>query len=130
MSLTANLLALAEAVARELKARITAEHPGVARAWACFGFVNGELKVRAAHNVREVTRLAAGKYRVTFDTPMPDAGYCWTAFARNTGNQGTLKFAAARVNAEAKSPGYVEVICATQAGTLTDTAELNLMVFR
>jgi hypothetical protein len=61
---------------------------------------------------------------------MSDADYCWSAFARNTGSQSTLKFASARVNAEAKTADYVEVICSSQSGSLTDTTEMNLMVYR
>ena len=88
------------------------------------------MVIRAAYNVQSVTRIANGRYRVTFHTPMPDADYCWTAFARNAGNQSVMKFASARVNAEAKTTDSVEVICVTQAGTLSDTTELNLTVFR
>ena len=88
------------------------------------------MVIRAAYNVQSVTRIATGRYRVTFQTPMPDADYCWTAFARNAGHQSVMKFASARVNAEAKTADFVEVICVTQAGTLSDTTELNLTVFR
>lgn len=130
MTLARNIADLATAIGREIKSRITAEHPGVAKAWVCFGYVGNRLVIRAAFNVQSVTRIAAGKYRVTFATRMPDTSYCWTAFARNAGNQSALKFAAARVNAEAKTTHYVEVICATQAGMLSDTTELNLTVFR
>ena len=130
MTLARNIADLATAIAREIKTRITADHPGVAKAWVCFGYVGKQVVIRAAFNVRSVTRVAAGKYRVTFATRMPDADYCWTAFARNAGNQSALKFAAARVNAEAKTADFVDVICATQAGTLSDITELNLTVFR
>ena len=67
---------------------------------------------------------------MTFATPMPDANYCWSAFARNAGSQSTLKVASARINAEAKTADYVEVICTSQAGSLADTNEMNLMVYR
>ena len=130
MSLARNIAALATAIARELKARITADHPGVAKAWVCFGCAGNQVAVRAAFNVRSVTRLAAGRYRVTFAARLPDADYCWLAFARNAGRPSAMKFAAARVTAEAKTADYVEVVCATPAGTLADTGELNLVVFR
>lgn len=130
MTLARNIADLATAIGREIKSCITADHPGVARAWVSFGYVGNKIVIRASFNVQSVTRVATGKYRVTFATPMFDADYCWTAFARNAGNQSTLKFAAARVTAEAKTADYVEVICATQAGTLSDTTELNLTVFR
>ncbi|XHO06411.1 hypothetical protein ACEQUB_03334 [Ralstonia syzygii] len=86
--------------------------------------------IRSAFNVQSVVRLATGKYRVVFAGPMPDDGYCWLAFARNVGRQSSMKAAAARVRAEAKTEAFVEVICTTASGTLSDTSELNLMVFR
>ena len=38
--------------------------------------------------------------------------------------------AIARSTTDAKTTAYVEVICATAAGSLADTTEVNLMVFR
>lgn len=130
MSLATRIADLATAVATEIRSRITAEHPGVAKAWVCFGYVGNQVVVRKAFNLRSVTRTAKGVYRVTFTNAMPDANYCWQAFARNEGNASALKFASARVNAELKTNAYVEVICASQSGTLSDTTELNLTVWR
>jgi len=130
MSLARSIARLAAAIAREIKTRITAEHPGVAKAWVCFGYVGSQVVIRAAYNVQSVTRIATGRYRVTLQTPMPDADYCWTALARNAGNQSVMKFASARVSAEAKTADSVEVSCVTQAGTVSDPTELNLTVFR
>ena len=130
MSLVQKISDLATAVGAEVKSRITAYHPGVAKAWVCFGYVGDEMVIRAAYNVQSVTRMAAGQYRVTFTRPMPDAKYSWLAFARQAGNQSTLQFAAARPSAEAKRPDYVEVICVTHNGTLSDTPEMNLTVMR
>ena len=130
MNLSQSISDLASAIGRQIKTRISAEHPGVARAWVSFGYVGSTTMVWASFNVQCVTRMAAGKYRVSFATPMQDANYCWTAFARNSGSQSTLKVASARVTAESKTADYVEVICASQAGTLSDTSELNLMVYR
>ncbi|MFZ4481684.1 MAG: hypothetical protein ACOYNZ_17520 [Rhodoferax sp.] len=130
MSLSQRIADLAGAIGRQVKTRISADHPGVARAWVSFGYVGSATVILASFNVQSVTRSAAGKYRVTFATPMKDANYCWSAFARNAGSQTTLKVASARVTAEVKTTDYVEVICASQAGTLSDTSELNLMVYR
>lgn len=130
MSLASRIADLATAVATELRSRITADHPGVAKAWVCFGYVGNQVVVRKAFNVRSVIRKSKGVYRVTFTNAMVDANYCWQAFARNEGNASALKFASARVNAELKTPAFVEVICATQAGTFSDTTELNLTVWR
>lgn len=130
MSLVKNIADLAKAIGLEIKARITAHHPGVAKAWVCFGYVGDQMVIRAAYNVQSVTRMAAGQYRVTFTRAMPDAKYSWLAFARQAGNQSTLQFAVARPSAEAKRADYVEVICVTQNGTLSDTPEMNLTVMR
>ncbi len=130
MSLTGNIAELAAAIAQEVRTRITADHPGLARAWVCFGTVSDQAVIRSAFNVQSVERLAAGRYRVVFTEPMPDDAYCWTAFARNAGRQSAMKSASARARAEAKTAAFVEVICTTAAGTLTDTSELNLIVFR
>jgi len=134
MNLVQHIAELAQRLAFELKTRITADHPGVAKAWVCFG-VSGSgsqatVIVRAGFNVQSVTRTSTGRFRVTFNSPMLDDNYCWQAFARNAGSQSALKFAAARVLTEAKTTQFVEVICATSSGTLSDTTEINLTVWR
>ncbi len=134
MTLAQHIADLANRLAVEIKARITADHPGLAKAWVCFGCVgsgkNVSVVVRAGFNVQGVTRTATGQFRVTFTSSMVDDAYCWHAFARNAGNQSAMKHAAARVTAEAKTPEFVEVICTTSAGTLSNTAEMNLTVWR
>lgn len=134
MNLAQHITELAQRLALELKTRITADHPGVAKAWVCFG-VSGagdeaSVMVRAGFNVQGITRTSTGRFRVIFASPMVDANYCWQAFARNAGQQKTMKYAAARVLAEAKTAEYVEVICATASGNLSDTTEINLTVWR
>jgi hypothetical protein len=134
MNLAQHITDLAQRLALELKTRITADHPGVAKAWVCFG-VSGsgdeaEVVVRAGFNVQSVTRTSTGRFRVTFSTPLADANYCWQAFARNAGQQHSMKYAAARVLAESKTAEFVEVICATASGNLSDTSEMNLTVWR
>ena len=130
MSLSHRISDLAAAIGRQVKTRISADHPGVARAWVSFGYVGNRIVILSYFNVQSVTRDSTGKYRVTFATPMRDANYCWSAFARNSGSQSTLKVVSARINAEAKTDDYVEVICSSQSGTLSDTTELNLVVYR
>jgi len=130
MSLSQRIADLAAAIGGQIKLRIKADHPGLARAWVSFGFVGNKVVIGSSFNVQGVTRDSTGKYRVTFASSMTDANYCWSAFARNSGSQSTLKVASARVTAEVKTADYVEVICASQAGSLSDTSELNLMVYR
>lgn len=130
MSLASRIGALASRVGLEVKSKIDATHPGVARAWVCFGYVGNRIVVRAAHNVASVTRTATGRYRVTFATPLPDADYCWTALARSSSNSGTQRLAIVRSTSDQKTAEYVDLSCATTAASFSDSAEINLVVFR
>ena len=93
MSLVSQMAALASRVAAEIKTLVRPEHPGIARAWVTFGYSGSAIQISAAHNVATVTRLAAGRYRITFSQPFADANYCWLAFARSTGNSGSARTA-------------------------------------
>ena len=128
MTLAQHIAALATRIGQELKARVTPEHPGLARAWVCFGWVRGEVVIHAGHNVKKVMRLAPGKYRVVFAESMPDEHYCWLAFARNSDK--SMKMAAARVSCDDKTVDDVELVCATPSGTLADSGEINVVVYR
>ena len=130
MSLASRIGALASRVGLEVKSKIDATHPGVARAWVCFGYVGNRIVVRAAHNVVSVTRTATGRYRVTFATALPDADYCWTALARSSSNSGTQRLAIVRSTSDQKTAEYVDLSCATTAASFSDSAEINLVVFR
>ncbi len=130
MSLTAQVTALANRLATEIKALIRPDHPGLARAWVSFGYDGSALVVGASHNVSGVTRLATGRYRISFTTPFADASYCWLAFARSSSNTGTARTALLRATTDVKTTAYVEVICATGNTSLADTTEMNLVVYR
>ena len=130
MSLASRISALASRVGLEVKTKIDATHPGVARVWVCFGYVGTQVVVRASHNVASVTRTAAGRYRVTFTVAMPDANYCWTALARSSTNSGTQRIAIVRSSADQKTAQYVDVSCATTSASFDDSSEINLTVFR
>lgn len=130
MTLARNIADLAEATAREIKARAPTDHPGLARAWVCFAVAHSQVVIRAAFNIARVTRLAKGTYRVEFAEPMPDSHYCWQAFARSGRRGSSLKHATASAHRDVKCRCSVDVICTTRSGKRTDTAELNLTVFR
>jgi len=130
MSLAARIAALAGRIGIEVRTKIDATHPGLARAWVCFGFVGNQIVVRAAHNVAGVTRTAAGRYRITFATPMPDADYCWTALARSSTNSGTQRLAIVRASTDQKTAQYVDISCATSSASFSDSSEINLTVYR
>lgn len=101
--------------------KIDASHPGVAKAWVCFGCVHGRVTVRAAHNVSSVTRTDAGRYRVTFAKPMPDANYCWTAWARNASISQQCNVSCA--SRDGKTPRYIDVSC-----MMTSPRDIHLSV--
>ena len=130
MSLGAQISALASRVATEIKALVRPDHPGIARAWVTFGYTGGAIQIRASHNVSDVTRLATGRYRITFATPLVDANYCWLAFARSSSNSGSSETSRVRSTSDAKTPNYVDIICATSNTKLADTTEMNLVVYR
>lgn len=130
MSLVSQLALLATRIGAEIKTLVRPDHPGLARAWVNFGYVGGAIRINASHNVANVARLAKGSYRVTFATPFADTGYCWIAFARSNTNSSTQRMALARSTTDAKTTAYVDVICATSGGSLADTTEFNLVVYR
>jgi hypothetical protein len=130
MSLVQRVAELAARMGDVVATKIDATHPGLARAWVCFGYLGGQILVRSSHNVASVTRTAAGRYRVTFAMPMPDADYCWTALARSSVDSGQQRIAVIRATQDAKTPHSVDISCATSAGSFTDSSEINLVVFR
>ena len=130
MSLVAQLSALATRIGTEIKGLIRPDHPGLARAWANFGYVGGAVNLRATHNVASVSRLAAGRYRITFATPFVDADYCWVATGRSNVATGTIRFAAARSTTDGKTATTLDIVCVTSAGSLADTTEISLVVYR
>ena len=130
MSLASRLLLLASRIGLELKTKVSASHPGVARAWVCFGTVGTQVVIASSHNVASVTRTATGRYRVSFAAAMPDAHYCWTALARSNADTGQQRFAVVRATGDAKTPQYVDVSCSTAASSFADSSEINLVVYR
>jgi len=130
MALVDRIADLAIRIGRVLASKIDATHPGVAKVWVCFGVERGEVVIRTAHNVARVTRAAPGRYRVHFSIRLPDADYCWTALARSPMDRGQQRLAIARATADVKTNRYVDVCCATAASTFSDSAEINLVVFR
>ena len=130
MSIVAQLSALATRIGSEIKGLIRPDHPGLARAWVNFGYVSGAIQLRAAYNVASVTRLAAGRYRVTFMTPFADTGFCWQATVRSPSDKKTIRFASARDTREAKTTNTLELVCISSNDSLADTTEINLVVYR
>lgn len=130
MSLSERIAALAARVGFEVGIKANHDHPGIARAWVSFGYINDHMVMESAFNVVSVERLATGRYRVRFSQPMPDASYCWVALARSSTDNGTQRIAIARASADQKTAEYVDVSCATMATSFADSTEINLVVYR
>jgi hypothetical protein len=129
MSLAAQLASLATRIGQEIKGLVRPTHPGLARAWVNFGYAANAVRLGPSYNVASVTRLAAGQYRVTFAAAFADTDYCWVASARSDSGLLSVRYAAAR-GADAKSAGALDLVCTNSSGTLADTSEMNLVVFR
>ncbi len=146
MSLVRNIASLATRIALELKATrqrigalegrlppgetvVTPGHPGVAKAWACFATEGQVAVLRSGFNIARVERQGVGRYRVHFQAALPHADYCWHAFARNSGQQGSIKLAIARVRGDTKSARSLELSVVTTSGTPADSAEVSVVVY-
>ena len=130
MSLVTQLSALVTRIGTEVKGLIRPDHPGLARAWASFGYASSAMQLRSAFNVDRVTRLAAGRYRVTFATPFADTDYCWVATGRSNTATKTIRFAAARSTTDGKTTTTLDLVCISSSDSLADTTEINLVVYR
>lgn len=125
MSLSERLVALVAAIAEELKARVTASHPGLARAWVRFGAAHGRITLRAAYLMGGVQRLSRGRYLLQFAAPMPDEHYVWTAHALGPAGE-PLRLATGAL----KTRTHVELVCTDADGFATEARELNFVVYR
>lgn len=130
MGLVQRIQALTTRLGYEVKRKIGADHPGLARAWVCFGAEGGHVTVCSAYNVAVVTRFQKGRYRVHFSSPMPDANYCWMALARSSVDTGQQRIAVVRVSGDDKTAHFVDVSCASAATSFADSREVNLVVYR
>lgn len=130
MTLASSIAALAARIGFEVKTKIDATHPGIARVWVSFGYVGGQVVINGSHNVASVVRTTAGRYRVRFAVAMPDTNYCWTALARSSTNTGQQRLALVRATSDLKTVQYVDISCATAASSFDDSSEINLVVYR
>ena len=130
MSLVSAIAALASRIGFEVKTKIDASHPGVARAWVSFGYVGGQVVIASSYNVASVVRTAVGRYRVHFSVTLPDANYCWTALARSSTNSGNQRSAIVRSTSDLKTEQFVDIACGTSSASFDDSSEINLVVYR
>ena len=130
MSLVSAIAALASRIGFEVKTKIDASHPGVARAWVSFGYVGGQVVIASSYNVASVVRTAVGRYRIHFAVTLPDANYCWTALARSSTNSGNQRSAIVRSTSDLKTEQFVDIACGTSSASFDDSSEINLVVYR
>ena len=129
MSLATRITALASRIGLEVKTKIDASHPGVARAWVCFGYTGSQVVIRASYNVASVTRLATGRYRVSFASAMPNADNSWVASTLKSASiLGLQRIALVRASADTKTAQHLDVSCASSTAA-TDADEFNVTVF-
>ncbi|CAK0750236.1 conserved hypothetical protein [Gammaproteobacteria bacterium] len=122
MSLTVQISALTGRIAHELNTRITADHPGLARAWVCLQERDCRVAVLACYNVQDVTRLSKGLYRVTWAIPMQDDRYLCLA-------TGTPWYQTAP-RIEARTERFVDVRGPSVLGFHPNRIAISLLVYR
>ena len=131
MSLADRIAGLAARIGVEVGTKVDPTHPALARAWVSFGYVAGQTVIHHSYAVASVARLAAGQYRITFATPMPDANYCWMGLVRSVSTSGSQRLAVTPTTADGRAAAYVDVRCvSTLAGSPADSTEINVVVFR
>lgn len=101
----------------------------MARAWVNFNGT-GTVAIRAAGNVSSITDNGVGNYTVNFTTAMPDANYCVNPMARDNGINTFIGSLSGGAGLNTKTTSALQVCSATSGGTLTDTSEYNVAIFR
>lgn len=130
------LLALCLSVAGQMRTRISASHPGVTKAWVCFGVgnigtSNPQLQVKRSFQIASVTRTAKGRYRISFAPALPTADYCWHAQVRDGldryGYAQQLQVTA-RTTQDSKTTQVFDISCVAIDGSLQDATEINVVI--
>lgn len=130
MSLAARITELASRIGLEVKSKITAAHPSVAKAWVNFTYTGSQIAIRSAYNVASVTRLGTGRYRVTFAVALPNASFGWTATAlRDPGLFGLQRLGIVRASGDTQTAQFVDVSCALPSAA-ADADEMTVLVLR
>jgi hypothetical protein len=105
----------------------------VATAYGCRAWVNfngtGTVAIRDSGNVSSITDNGIGDYTVNFTTAMPDANY---TFVGSSGGAGGTSSGAVYLNdqATARTTALCRLALVTTAGSLVDTPQINVAIFR
>ncbi len=100
---------------------------GRAKAWVNFNGT-GTVAIRASYNVSSITDNGVGDYTVNFTTALADANYSYQLQARATASN--FLFGGAQNTNVKTSSAFQFVIIQSTAGTLVDSSEVNVAIFR
>jgi hypothetical protein len=130
MSLASSIAALAARIGFEVKTKIDATHPGIARVWVSFGYVGGQVVIAArTTSPAWCARRRVGtacislwrcRMRITAGRHSPAAAPTPASSA----------LALVRTSSDLKTAQYVDISCATAALSFDDSSEINLVVYR
>lgn len=108
---------------------ISSAVPRKVYAWVRFGYIGGSIVIQASSGVSSVTRLAVGKYRINFSTPVGGTGFAVTGNAQQVNNTGA-SFPNVLVPMTYNA-AYVEVWTGDNSeDQFYDTANANVVVYR
>ena len=97
-----------------------------AKAWVNFDGT-GTVAIRASGNVSSITDNGTGVYTVNFTTAMSDTNYSFVSSARATVS--VYVFVCPQL-AFSKTVSALQISVISEAGALTDSAEVNVAIFR
>lgn len=105
----------------------TSEASGLAKAWVNFNGT-GTVAIRASFNVSSITDNGVGDYTVNFTTALVDANYSYQLQAR--ASAANFLFGGCQIANTKTASAFQFVVIQSTAGTLTDSSELNVAIFR
>lgn len=122
MGASDRISALARRMAEEVKTKIGAGHPGVADAWAVFGYRRREVILQAGWNVETVGRIRRGHYVLYFKQALASADYACQPFT-------AVGYWGRYIEITEQTPFCVEMVCRNGFGLRVDSPYLNLLIF-
>jgi hypothetical protein len=99
---------------------------GAAKAWVNFNGTN-TVAIRASLNVSSITDNGTGDYTVNFSTAMSDTNYCVQGLA---GMRNFISAIIRQYDSPTQTTTSVRLTCAEGTGSLADTPQFNVAVFR
>ena len=100
---------------------------GIAKAWVNFNGT-GTVAIRASYNVSSITDNGTGDYTVNFTTALADANYAIAGDAGGTSGGGVT--ISDYSHGTARSSSSARIACVSSGGTLSDSAQVAVSIFR